>query len=46
VIASVYMFVFGDKLADIFFGLFLPVGFLVIVVLIVTISVLQHEESK
>jgi len=29
VIASVYMWVFGDKLGDIFFGLFMPIGLLV-----------------
>jgi hypothetical protein len=37
IIASVYMFVFVDKLGDILFGVFLPVGLLVLVGLIVTI---------
>ena len=46
VIASVYMWVFGDKLGDIFFGLFLPVGLLVIVALAVTFRVLPSVESK
>jgi hypothetical protein len=46
VIASVNMLVFGSQIGDIFFGVFLPVGFLVIVALIVTFSVLPHEESK
>lgn len=40
IIASVYMWVFGDKLGDIFFGLFLPIGLLVIVALAVTFRVL------
>ena len=38
-IASVYMFVFGDSLGDVLFGVFLPVGLLVLVALIVTIYV-------
>jgi hypothetical protein len=45
VIASVYMIVFGNKLGDIFFGVFLPVGLLVVVALIVTFS-LAGSESK
>ena len=35
-IASVYMVVFGDKLGDILFGVFLPIGLLVLVGLAVT----------
>ena len=43
-IASVYMFVFADKLADILFGVFLPVGLLVFVGLIVTIVLSQNKK--
>ena len=46
VIASVYMWVFGSKLGDIFFGVFLPVGLLVAVALAVTFSVLSRESEK
>ena len=35
-IASVYMVVFADKLGDILFGVFLPIGLLVFVGLVVT----------
>ena len=35
--ASVYMVVFADKLADILFGVFVPMGLLVLVGLAVTI---------
>ncbi len=45
-IAAVYMLVFGDKIGDIFFGVFLPVGLLVIVALIVTLRALGNTESK
>jgi hypothetical protein len=46
VIASVYMWVFGGFVGDVFFGVFLPVGLLVIVALAVTFRVLQDIESK
>ncbi len=46
VIASVYMWVFGDKLGDIFFGLFMPIGLLIIVGLAVTFRVLPSIEAK
>jgi hypothetical protein len=46
VIASVYMWVFGDKLGDIFFGLFMPIGLLIIVGLAVTFRVLPNIEAK
>ncbi len=36
-IASVYMVVFADKLADVLFGVFLPVGLLVVAGIIVTV---------
>ncbi len=36
IISSVYMWVFGDKIGDVLFGVFLPVGLLVIVAFVVT----------
>jgi hypothetical protein len=46
-IASVYMIVFGNELGDILFGLFLPVGALVLVALIVTLYLASnHNRTK
>lgn len=36
IIASVYMIVFASKLSDVLFGVFLPVGALILMGLIVT----------
>ena len=44
-ISSVYMLVFGSVLADIMFGVFLPVGVLVLVAFIVTIYVTSNQEK-
>jgi hypothetical protein len=45
-IASVYMIVFAAKLGDIFFGVFLPIGLLVLVGLAVTFLVSNSREEK
>jgi hypothetical protein len=45
-IASVYMLVFGNELGDILFGLFLPVGALVLVALIVTLYLASNHQEK
>jgi hypothetical protein len=45
-IASVYMIVFGNELGDILFGLFLPVGALVLVALIVTLYLASNHQEK
>jgi hypothetical protein len=45
-IASVYMLVFGNSLGDILFGVFLPVGALVVVAFIVTIILSSQKEEK
>ncbi|MGD6810602.1 MAG: hypothetical protein ACQCN3_12970 [Candidatus Bathyarchaeia archaeon] len=45
IIASVYMIMFADKLGDILFGLFMPVGALVLVGLIVTFTVTQKQSD-
>ena len=39
VISSVYMFVFGDRLSDIMFGVLLPIGLLVLVAIAVTFGI-------
>ncbi len=45
-IASVYMFVFASKLGDILFGVFLPVGLLVLVGVIVTFFLASSSEQE
>jgi hypothetical protein len=45
-ISSVYMLVFGNELGDILFGLFLPVGALVLVALIVTLYLASNHQEK
>jgi hypothetical protein len=45
VISSVYMWLFADKVGDVLFGIFLPVGLLVFVALIVTVVVVSKPES-
>lgn len=46
IIASVYMFVFADKLGDVLFGVFIPVGALVLVGLLVTLVFSQKQEQN
>jgi len=46
IIASVYMIVFANLLGDILFGVFLPIGFLVLVALIVTIYVASSQKQE
>jgi hypothetical protein len=41
VISTVYMFLFAEKIGDIIFGLFLPVGMLVLVAAAITIYVIS-----
>ncbi len=43
VIASVYMWVFADKIGDILFGVFLPVGLLVLAAIFVTFFVSSSQ---
>jgi len=45
-IASVYMIVFADKLADVLFGVFLPVGALVLVGLAVTFVLSSGQDKR
>ena len=46
IISSVYMWIFASKIGDVLFGVFLPVGLLVVVAVIVTIVVLSSSDSK
>ncbi len=43
VISSIYMWLFADKVGDILFGVFLPVGILVFLAFIVTIIVVSKS---
>jgi len=45
IISLAYMWIFADKIGDILFGVFLPVGLLVLVALIVTV-VVSGSSSK
>ena len=45
-IASVYMIVFGNAIGDVLFGVFLPVGLLVMVALILTIYVASMSDKE
>lgn len=45
-ISSVYMWVFGSKLADIMFGVFLPIGLLILVAIIVTFAIASSSEPE
>jgi len=44
IISSVYMIVFGREV-DIMFGVFMPIGFLILIALIVTFLVLSSDRS-
>ncbi len=46
IIAAVYMWVFADKIGDVFFGVFLPVGALILVAFIVTFGIVFGAPSK
>ncbi len=39
IISVAYMWIFADKLGDILFGVFLPVGLLILVAIIVTFGI-------
>ena len=45
IISSVYMYVFGPDI-DIMFGVFLPIGFLVLIAFVVTFMALSEPDSK
>jgi hypothetical protein len=45
IIASVYMFTFADKIGDIFFGVLIPIGFLVLAGIIVTFFLAENSKE-
>ena len=45
-ISSVYMLLFADKIGDVLFGVFLPVGLLVFVALTVTIIAFSKSDLE
>lgn len=45
IIASVYMLAFADKLGDVFFGVLIPIGLLVLVGVIVTFVLVGKSEK-
>jgi hypothetical protein len=46
IIASVYMIVFSGSIGDVLFGVFLPVGLLVLIALFVTIYVASNSDKE
>ena len=46
IISSVYMWVFASKISDVLFGVFLPVGLLVLAAIVVTVVVSNSKPSK
>ena len=45
-ISSVYMWLFADKIGDVLFGVFLPVGLLVFAAIIVTVLIVSKPEPE
>ncbi len=45
-ISVAYMWVFADKIGDILFGVFLPVGLLILVAIVVTVFVYSYERQS
>jgi hypothetical protein len=45
IIASVYMLTFANKLGDVFFGVLIPIGLLVLVGIIVTFVLAENSEK-
>ncbi|HSQ49348.1 MAG TPA: hypothetical protein VLL96_06680 [Candidatus Deferrimicrobiaceae bacterium] len=43
IIAAVYMIVFSDRVGDVLFGVFLPIGALVAVALVVTLYINNNK---
>jgi len=44
VISVAYMWIFADRIGDVLFGVFLPVGLLVLVAIIVTFGIASISE--
>jgi len=46
IISVVYMWVFADKVGDVLFGVFLPIGLLILVAIIVTFGIMSRSEPE
>ena len=46
IISVIYLVVFGDKIGDILFGVFVPIGILVVIALIVTVLATNSFEKE
>ena len=46
IISVAYMWIFADKLGDVLFGVFLPVGLLILVAIIVTFGITLSSEPE
>ena len=46
IISVIYLVVFGDKIGDILFGVFVPIGILVLIALIVTVLATNSFEKE
>lgn len=46
IISVVYMWVFADRVGDVLFGVFLPVGLLVLVAIIVTFGIVSFSGQE
>lgn len=44
IISVAYMWIFADKLGDVLFGVFLPIGLLIFVAIIVTFGITSKSE--
>ena len=45
-ISSVYMVVFADKIGDVLFGVFFPIGLLVLVAVVITILLTSDSSQQ
>lgn len=43
VISVAYMWIFGDRIGDVLFGVFLPIGILILVAIIVTFGITSRS---
>jgi hypothetical protein len=46
VISVAYLWIFADKVGDVLFGVFLPVGLLVLVAILVTFGIMSVSGSE
>lgn len=46
IISVAYMWIFADKVGDVLFGVFLPIGLLILVAVIVTFGLTSRSEPE